>query len=116
MNHVTPPAHLSIGQQIDAFDDGFPYERIGSDVDLGWGDSGWIPPTPFMIVLMKELIAALVKIYGYRGHWLLREIGEENLTNPQFFDGLGVSMFLRLYDVALKALPLEDQKDMGFTQ
>lgn len=113
MNHIARPellARLIADQETDALDDGFPYERIGADIDLDLGTMNWITPTPFMIVAMKEILAALVSIYGWYGHWLLREIGKDNLRDPQFVSGLGLSMFSRLYDTALSALPADDQE------
>jgi hypothetical protein len=100
----------------DALDDGFPYESMGSEVELRLSQTGWIAPTPFMVISLKELLAAVVAMYGYRGHWLLREIGRDNLRNPRFIEGLGLSYFLMLYQTAMKALPEDDLKRMGYRE
>lgn len=113
MNHIARPeliAQLIAKQETDALDDGFPYERIGVDIDLDRGTTGWVTPTPFMIVAMKEILDRLVSVFGWNGHWLLREIGRDNLRDPQFVSGLGLAMFLRLYDTAIAALPAEQQE------
>jgi hypothetical protein len=113
MNHISPQADLSRliqEQETDDLDDGFPYEHIGADVSLDRSTMGWITPTAFMVVSMKEILTALVRTYGWYGHWLLREIGKKNLQNPEFVSGLGINMFLRLYDTALAALPESDRE------
>jgi hypothetical protein len=97
-------------------DDGFPYELIGEDIMLERGQTGWIAPSAFMVVSMKELLQALVNLYGFNGHWLLQELGRDNLRNPEFVSKLGLGMFLRLYDTALAALPTAEQKRLGFVE
>jgi len=94
----------------DALDDGFAYEHVGRLENLDYGSMQWITPTAFMIVSMKELLAALVRIYGWHGHWLLQEIGKDNLQNPAFVEGLGLSMFMTLQSAAINALPEDEQE------
>ena len=114
MNYISPQADLALlinDQESDALDDGFAYEHMGADIELDRGTMGWVTPTAFMIVAMKELLARLVKIYGWHGHWLLREIGQDNLRDPCFVEGLGLGMFCKLQDAAITALPFEDRED-----
>lgn len=103
-------------QESDALDDGFPYEQVGLEADLDRGTMGWITPTAFMVVSLKELLMSLVAIYGWNGHWLLRDIGRDNLRDPAFVSNLGLSMFCSLYDAALSALPADEQKRLGYVE
>lgn len=105
-----------IADTDDALDDGFPYEHMGNEIELRWSSAGWVAPTPFMVVSLKELLRELVKMYGRQGHWLLREIGLTNLRDPSWIQGLGLAAFCGLYDTALKAIPEDDSRRLGFIE
>lgn len=109
-------ADLLKEQEADELDDGFPYEHIGGEANLERGETGWITPTAFMIVSLKELLRALISVYGWSGHSFLREIGKDNLRDMDFINGLGLGTFLRLQQQAMNALPHDEQKRLGFIE
>ena len=122
MNALTPAipaaelASLIAEQEADALDDGFPYEKLGDREDWFHGNSGWITPTPFMHIALKELLRALVGIYGYDGHQLLRDIGRDNLRSMKFIEGLGLDRFYQLQGMALAAFPEGEAQRLGFVE
>lgn len=92
----------------EALDDGFAYEHVGGSVhtDLGL----LFTPTPFMLVSLKEVLSRVRAIYGLHGHWLCNEIGAKRMRDTDWIDGLSLTMYWRLHDAAVAALP-EDERE-----
>jgi hypothetical protein len=105
-------ADLIRDQEIDAMDRPFSYSEINTPMDAPIG--AWVTPTAFMVVALKEMLRALVRMYGVDGCALLRDIGIRNTSDMGFIDDLGLEMFCKIYDRGIAAFPEGEAKRLGF--
>ena len=113
MDH-TDLATLIQEQQDDALDDGFAYEHLGERAELDDRHLSWVTPTAFMVINLKELLRALIKIYGFSGHPFLRDIGKENLERMEFVSDLGLATYFQMFKQALSCFPDGDLTPLDF--
>lgn len=100
-------------------DDGVPYERFGEDariVEIAEGLQElrerimWFGPSPFMVVLLKELLVKLIAVSDTR---FLVNLGIEDIEDLKSMHEMSGSSIADYLEAALSSLPRETLVELG---
>lgn len=110
------------GTLIDGpVDNGVAYERLGPDFVEVYVEIAemrraamWTAPSPFMILLLKELILKLIEASGTDGTWFLANLGIEDVSELAAMNDLHADSVIEMLDAAVLSIPAELLISMGY--
>ena len=103
-----------------AVDDGVPYERLGEDARELFASLrevhdqvSWFPATPYMVVLLKELIREIYKMDGIDGCDFMQFLDLDDIDDLSDLNNMRAVDVADLLHKALMSIPEDRLIEMG---
>lgn len=118
------PSETTVHIAVSApHDDGVPYERLAKPIRERFtelkdihSEISWFATSPFMAILLKEMIRYLYARHGFDGLKFLDGLGLETLADLDLLDEMSGSAIIELFALAMAVISKDDQQALGLIE